>query len=197
MLIGLTGGIATGKSTFALMLARQLGALVFDADSCVHKLLSGDEKVRDRIRTAFGSASFSSQGHVDKPYLRNLIYSDPHAKKILEGILHPVVRAAWQSQAEQARFSQRPFIADIPLLFETGAERFFDAVLLVAASIDVQKERIHQRGHNEQLCEQMLASQLPIKEKVRRAEFVVWNDGDLENLNTEALAIRRLLMSHV
>jgi dephospho-CoA kinase len=197
MLIGLTGGIATGKSTFATLIVEQLGAKFFDADAFVHRLLNENKEVIECILNAFGPRSMSTSGNIDKTYLRNLIYSDAQAKKKLERILHPRVREAWMSTAEQSKISGSFFLADIPLLYETGSSDFFDTVLVVAASKSVQGERMLRRGYSKETCDKIMASQLPLNQKVQCADHVIWNDGLLKNLHMEAATVSRLLMSHV
>lgn len=186
MLLGLTGGIATGKTTFRQLLTTLRPLEVFDADACVHALLDDDPEVATAIGAAFGRRAIPSPGPPDKAFLRDRIYADPDARRQLESILHPRVRARWQKQAESCRAAHRDFLADIPLLYETGAQDHFDAVILVASSPDIQRTRLQRRGVDAGLAERMLASQWPIGEKVRLATHVVWNDGDLGALQRQA-----------
>jgi dephospho-CoA kinase len=186
MLLGLTGGIATGKTTFRLRLAEAHAFDVFDADACVHELLDGNPAVIASIADAFGSAALRPDGRPDKTFLRTLIYHDPDARRTLEGILHPRVRQRWQVLGAQARDQGRDFLADIPLLFETGAQEAFDTVVMVAASPATQQARLLARGRDAGLIERMLASQWSIEEKVRLADHVIWNDGGPEALRRQA-----------
>jgi dephospho-CoA kinase len=186
MLLGLTGGIATGKTTFRHCLVEAHTFDVFDADACVHELLDGDRAVITSIADAFGSAALTPAGQPDKTFLRNRIYHDPPARRTLEGILHPRVRQRWQRQGAKARDQGRDFLADIPLLFETGAQEAFDAVVMVAASPTTQQARLHGRGQDADLIERMLATQWSIGEKVRLADHVIWNDGAPEALRRQA-----------
>ena len=186
MLIALTGGIATGKTTFRRLLVDRHPFEVFDADACVHKLLSSDAGIIAAVTAAFGHGVLSSEGQVNRQALRPLVFADPDARRRLEAILHPAVRQRWQGRLDTCRESGRDFLADIPLLFETSGEGYFEASVLVAASGVVQRERLGARGLESGMVEQMLASQWPMVEKMRRAASVVWNDGTLGALARQA-----------
>ena len=194
MILGLTGGIATGKSTFREMLATRHDFLCFDADRCVHELLAHDNEVVSAIAAEFGG-QFITPGHgVDRARLRPVIFASSTARERLEGILHPRVRTAWRKLAADCRASGQDLICDIPLLFETGAEGFFDATVLVAASLQTQMVRIGARNIDEETMHAMLASQWPIVEKVGLASHVVWNDGDMASLQLQADLLLELLV---
>lgn len=196
MLLALTGGPATGKSTLAGLLAARHTFEAFDADACVHGLLAADRRIIAAVAAEFGPGVLDPTGAVHRPALRALVFPDPAARRRLEAILHPAVRHHWMEQAGRCREAGRDFLADIPLLFETGADRFFDATVAVATSADVQRRRLQERGLDEATVEGLLASQLPMDEKVRRAGSVVWNDGTLGALARQAdLLLERLFLS--
>ena len=186
MLIALTGGIASGKTTFRQLLVDRHPCEVFDADACVHSLLSSDPVAVSAIAETFGDGVISEGGQVDRPALRPLVFADPEARRRLEAILHPAVRSRWQAQLEACRVSGRDFLADIPLLFETSGQDYFDATVVVAASAATQRERLAARGFGLETAEAMLASQWPMLEKISRATAVVWNDGTLRALAHQA-----------
>jgi len=186
MLIALTGGIATGKTTFRSLLGERCAFEVFDADACVHELLRSDRETISAIADAFGVSVICGAGQVSRAALRPLVFSDPEARRRLEDILHPAVRSRWQAQLEACRLSGRDFLADIPLLFETSGQDHFDATVLVAASAATQRDRLAARGVGPEMAEAMLASQWPMVEKVIRATSVVWNDGSLGALARQA-----------
>lgn len=194
MLIGLTGGIATGKSTFAGFMRDILDLQFFDADASVHHLLDHSDLVKSSLRTTFGPSAFNLDGTVNKTLLRNLIYEDAKARKDLEGLLHPLVRESWMKMTQAAKVAEGTFLADIPLLFETGSSEYFDTVVVVACSESLQRDRMKRRGLDSKLQTKMLASQMPLEEKVRLADHVVWNDGSLENLKMEAIGLSRLFV---
>lgn len=196
MLLALTGGPATGKSTCAGLLAARHTFEAFDADACVHGLLAADHRIISAVDAEFGPGVLDPTGAVHRPALRALVFPDPAARRRLEAILHPAVRHHWMEQAGRCRETGRDFLADIPLLFETGADRFFDATVAVAVSADVQRRRLQERGLDQATVEGLLASQLPMDEKVRRADSVVWNDGTLGALARQAdLLLERLFLS--
>lgn len=186
MLIALTGGIATGKTTFRHLLGERCAWEVFDADACVHELLGTDRETISAIAEVFGVGVISATGDVNRAALRPIVFADPEARRRLEAILHPAVRGRWQAQLEACRLSKRDFLADIPLLFETSGQDQFDATVVVAAAAVTQRERLAARGVGREMAEAMLASQWPMVEKVNRATSVVWNDGTLGALARQA-----------
>jgi dephospho-CoA kinase len=107
----------------------------------------------------------------------------------LESILHPVVRARWQGLADDCRAHGRSFLADIPLLFETGAASAFDAAIVVSASPQVQRQRLVSRGLEQEMIDAMLASQWPIRQKIGLANHVIWNDGSLAELERQCVLL--------
>jgi dephospho-CoA kinase len=185
MIIGLTGGIAAGKSTVRELLAARTALQTFDADACVRRLLDGDEQVIREIRDRFGPDFINADGKPDRIRLRELIYTDPSARRRLEEVLHPRVRRQWQELREACLAKNRHLLADIPLLFETGAESYFEAVVVVACSPATQLSRLETRGIGRGMAEAMLASQWPIGQKIEKADFVIWNDGSLAALRRQ------------
>ena len=183
-ILGLTGGIATGKSTFASILQRELGVAFFDSDRCVHRLLAGDPATRDAVRAAFGPGILSPEGWPDRAALRELVFNSPTARRELEGILHPRVRAQWTAIVASARKTDAWQLIDIPLLYETGVQAEFDRVIVVAATHATQARRlVHERKLAPALAEQMIAAQLDIGSKLEKADHVIWNDSTVSNLD--------------
>lgn len=185
MIIGLTGGIAAGKSTVRQTLSSRNGLVTFDADSCVRHLLESDPQVKAGIRDLFGPRVLQTDGRPSRPALRELVFHDPEARRKLEGLLHPLVRAQWQAARERCAAAGQDFLADIPLLYETGAESFFDAVVVVACSTAAQLARLEARGISPATAQAMLASQLPLGQKIENAAFAIWNDGTLVALGRQ------------
>ncbi|MFM8808984.1 MAG: dephospho-CoA kinase, partial [Chthoniobacterales bacterium] len=185
MTVGLTGGIAAGKSIVRQTLANAVGLAVFDADACVHRLLENEASVATAIRRELGESFLRPNGKPDRKALRELVFRDVAARRKLEAILHPLVRAEWSVRLEECRAKSIHFLADIPLLYETGAEDFFDSVVVVACSQEAQLDRLLARGIKAGTAQAMLASQLPIGQKVARANFVIWNDGSLVALGRQ------------
>jgi dephospho-CoA kinase len=185
--VGITGGVGTGKSSFVRAFVSHMSCDVFDADACVHETLAGDAGVLARIRAVFGDAVFAANGSFDRVAMRELAFRDSTARRRLEDILHPAVRARWQPRVAMARASGRVLLLDIPLLYETGAESECDRVLVVACHPGTQRERLLQnRGLAPALIERMIEAQLDLAAKVERADHVVWNDGSPLALDEQA-----------
>jgi len=175
--IGITGGVATGKSTVARRLLAALGDTVpadlFDADFEARRLTDVDLVVQEKIKSAFGAQVFDSEGNLARNRLRELVFHDAVARKTLESILHPRIREAWIGRAR----GERLLLADIPLLYETGAEPYFDRIIVTACSCVSQIQRlVHGRQLSESIARQMIQAQMPLEEKVRRADYLVWTD---------------------
>lgn len=176
--IGITGGVATGKSSFTRALFGKIAGKVFDADQCVHRLLAADVAVIEQVKRAFGPQVISSDGGIDRVSVRAIVFEDEVKRGQLEAILHPRVRDEWVSEARAAKASDEIFFADIPLLYETAAEGECDKVLVIACSPEVQRRRMAEnRSLASALIERMIKSQLDLTVKVSRADHVVWNDG--------------------
>jgi dephospho-CoA kinase len=185
--IGITGGIATGKSAFVAELRRLLpAATFFDADRAAHDLY-GVTEVRALLTEAFGAGIYSADGGLNRAALRSIVFADPEKKQALEQILHPRIRRQWAVQAESRRESTELFFGDIPLLYETGGEILCDRVVVVACSQRIQLQRLMARSSlNTAGAEQIVAAQMPLAEKIARADHVVWNNGPLTTLAAQA-----------
>jgi dephospho-CoA kinase len=185
--IGITGGISMGKSTFVECLRELLpGATFFDADYAAHALMTRPE-VQKQIRREFGGQVFSTAGDLNRTKLRAIVFADATKKRALERILHPRIRRQWRTEAKEHRNSPTFFFADIPLLYETGGESLCDRVVVVACSQKVQMARLRKRMSIKSAdARQMINSQMPLEEKIRRADHVVWNNGDRASLMQQA-----------
>ncbi len=185
--IGITGGISTGKSTFCDCLREILpAAKFFDADLAARSLAELPE-VKKEILSQFGSGVFSATEDLNRAKLRAIVFDDATKRRALEQILHPRIRRQWMAQAERHRNSPDLFFADIPLLYETGGETLCERVVVVACSHKVQLDRLAQRkllkGSE---AEQMINSQMALEEKIKRADHVVWNNGERATLMEQA-----------
>lgn len=186
-LIGITGGIATGKSTFTNSLAQLLPGEVFDADRTAHELLSGDSAVRLAVETSFGVGYFGSDGLPDRARLRELIFSNDLHRRRLEEILHPAIRARWIARAGLAVENGGWLYVDLPLLYETAAESQFDRVIVVACSPATQHRRLElERGLAAEIAVKIIAAQLDLDTKIKRADHLVWTDSTTESLDSQA-----------
>jgi dephospho-CoA kinase len=169
-ILGLTGSVGMGKSTTAGFFA-EAGVPVHDADRVVHRLYEGEAV--DAIEAAFPGTT--TGGKVDRAKLGARVLNDPAALKRLESIVHPLVQAAQRRLMAEAEAGGRPVVLlDIPLLFETGGDRRCDAVVVVSAPPEVQRERVLARpGMTAEKLDAMLARQMPDAEKRARADFIV------------------------
>ena len=192
--LGITGGIASGKSTFCKLLLECIRAEFFDADVCVAELLEGDEAVRKQIVNEIHPAAYGVEGRPNRALLRELIYHDAWKKQALEKILHPIVRQRWLARAQRAAGAGQIFMADIPLLFETSAEALFDRVVIVGCAPEIQLARLGGRpGLTPEISKKIVASQLPVGVKISRSHHVIWNDGALDALIAQTRLFSRYL----
>ena len=178
--IALTGGIATGKSTVASLLALH-GFRVIDADAVAHRLL---DEHSGWVAETFG-ARFVENGKVLRGELGKVIFSDPEAKATLEAYLHPLIREAIEEESERQDAFKFPYLIDIPLYFETQAYPIRDSVVVYTPKA-VQLQRFMKRsGFGEAEALRRIESQMDIEEKKRRATWVIDNSGDLKHLQEE------------
>ncbi len=178
MIIGITGGIATGKSSVSTRLRGFLPeANVFDADLAARDLAKNDPEARREIAQTFGPEIYSA-GDLNRAALRAIIFADPEKKRALEQILHPRIRRQWAAEAESHRGPNQIFLADIPLLYETGGKSLCDRVVVVACSAATQLQRLMARSSlSREAATEMIAAQMPLTEKMKRADYVIWNNG--------------------
>lgn len=187
-ILGLTGGIATGKSTAIAIMQRECPSLVvFDCDQAVGQLFEQGE-VLDELVEAFGSEILDREGRLQRGFLREQVFDDAPARTRLEKILHPRVRK--ECLVKLAQSSKDPsttlFIADVPLLFESGFDFGQELNLVVATSEATQKIRLKTRSHlADRMISSILKAQLPILEKVARGDVVFWNEGPLSILERQ------------
>jgi len=182
--IGLTGGIAAGKSE-ALKAFARLGAATLSSDAVVHELLEG-EPLRGRLAGRWGP-EVVSDGVVDRAKVGEVVFADPEELTWLESQIHPLVRertAEWLlSLPEETEVA----VVEVPLMFEVGSDAVFDTTVAVVTTDEVRRERAAARGHT--LVDEREARQLPQAEKAERAEHVVENDGSVEDLERALSAL--------
>ncbi|ALJ56387.1 Dephospho-CoA kinase [Candidatus Xiphinematobacter sp. Idaho Grape] len=194
--VAITGGIASGKTSFCRHLSVFLeNTEWFDADACVSRLLDGSEEVRVETAKVLGKGVYVG-GKLDRAQVRSRIFSDPRRRVQLERVLHPRVRKIWMAQAVRSKAVGRKFVADVPLLYEAGWETACDFIAVIACSSAKQLQRLTSRGVCESLARKMIAVQLPMEEKMRRAHEVVWNNGPLQLLTEQARITADYLNEH-
>jgi transcription termination factor Rho len=176
----LTGGIASGKSTICRLLREWMPAVViFDCDASVHRLLDSDAGVAAAVGEAFGVQALDRHGRPDRDFLRQQVFSDEAARCRLESILHPrVLEECLDSRQQAVTRGAELFVADVPLFYERGFDFGQSQVIVVASTHSTQVQRLKARsGFEVDLIESIIASQLPVQEKISRADVVFWNEG--------------------
>lgn len=182
--IGLTGGIASGKSTVA-SLFRAWGAFVADADEISRHALDPDTDCYEKTVAAFGRGILHGDGTVDRRKVASIVFSDKKALNLLNGIIHPYVRRIIRadSQTAYAESPKRMIVWDVPLLFETGYDEEVAKTVVVTARQSLRIERIVARDASTRAAAlRRIRAQMPDREKVRRADLVIRNNGSLEEL---------------
>ena len=196
-IIGLTGGIATGKSTVSAMLEKA-GAAIIDADRIARAVVEKGLPAHREIIANFGSGVLLPDGEIDRDVLGDIIFNDPVKKTLLNSIVHPRVKKEVDRQLRQIK-KTRPesiVILDIPLLFESKMHHDLEDVIVVYAPQHIQIERLMQRDKisaTDALAR--IGSQMPIEEKKKMATLVIDNSGNIEDTHEQTLAIFKLLKS--
>ncbi|MUT65814.1 dephospho-CoA kinase [Paenibacillus sp. NEAU-GSW1] len=184
MKIGLTGGIATGKSTVASMLVER-GALLVDADQVAREVVMPGEPALEAVASKFGQAVIHKEdGTLDRAALGAIVFKDKEMLAQLEGILHPAIRERMKQRIAQyeADFPNKLIVADIPLLYETGQDKQYEGVMVAYVPERIQQERLMKRNSiSADEASRRIGLQMDIEEKKRRAEWVIDNSGTLED----------------
>ncbi|TNE46726.1 MAG: dephospho-CoA kinase [Deltaproteobacteria bacterium] len=189
-LFGLTGGIASGKSTVAQIL-RDQGFVVLSADILAREVVQPGEQAYQDIVDTFGSEVVQEDGQLDRAALGRIVFANPEKRKQLEGITHPsIAQRAAEQIAEYAGQGQTHLFYEVPLLFETNMQAMFHATILVALSPEEQQKRLQQReGLTNEEALQRIQSQMPLEEKQALADYVIDNSGTLDDLQREVQLI--------
>ncbi len=192
---GLTGSIASGKSTVAGILA-QMGAVVLDADLMARQAVVKGSRGWNEVVGVFGRTILGDDGRIDRRKLGDLVFSDPDKRARLEKIIHPLVRSQMDLEVERIR-GRNPHavvVQDIPLLFEAGMDQGLDEIIVVYAPESIQLERIVRRdGLSLAQARARIRSQMPLEEKKRRATMVIDNSGTLEETRRQTEQVYRRL----
>lgn len=182
MVIGLTGGMGSGKSTAARLFENQ-GFRRIDCDEIAHDLLSNDGDVKRSIKEAFGSEVFDCEGEVDRRALGSIVFESEDKLSELEAILHPRIRDAWL-----ARIASDPdarWVVEIPLLFEKNLQNRVDFTVCVFSDLSTQVKRLQLKGIDRAQALARIEKQMPVSEKAEIADFVLLNEGSLEFLDEQ------------
>ena len=179
-LFGLTGGIGMGKSTAAELL-RQRGAAVVDTDQLARQVVEPGQPALAEVHARFGAEVIAGDGTLNREELARRVFANAAARRDLEAILHPRIRALWQAQAQTWRNEGRDFaVVVIPLLFESHTENEFDAILCVACTSGTQRQRLLSRGWTPEQIEQRNQAQSTVEKKMSLSHFVLWTEGTVE-----------------
>ena len=191
--VALTGGIATGKS-YVLEQFRRCGVPCLDADVLAHGVTAAGTEATTAIAERFGTQILATDGSVDRRKLGPIVFADRAARLELESIVHPAVqRAIAMGVRAFALMGDALAIVDVPLLYETGAEKDFDRVIVTACAPETQLTRLVQRGLTEDAARQRLAAQWPTERKTARADFVVKTDGTFEETDRQVARVMKNL----
>jgi len=187
--LGLTGGIGCGKSTLAELMAKA-GWHVIDSDAIAARLMAPGRPNHKNIVSAFGRDILSADGSINRRALADLVFHDSALRQKLNDATHPEIRQAWQAESAQLQQTnpENKIVVVIPLLFETGAEKEFSAVLCVGCSPALQMARLRERGWADEHIERRLHSQWPLDRKIQHSNFVFWNNGSRDSLQSQLVA---------
>ncbi|OMF21570.1 dephospho-CoA kinase [Paenibacillus sp. FSL H8-0548] len=182
MIIGLTGGIASGKSTIAQMLVER-GALLVDADQVAREVVLPGEPALEAIASTFGQAVLEEDGSLNRKALGEIVFKDKASLAKLEAITHPAIRSTMQNRLHSysEQFPNRLVVADIPLLYETKQENLYEGIMVVYVPAEVQHARLMERNQlSEEEARRRVALQMNIEQKRQKADWVIDNSGTFE-----------------
>ena len=190
VVIGVTGGVGTGKSTVAKMF-RELGAVVVDADAIAHQVMEPKRLAWRRIVDTFGEGILNEDQTIHRQRLASIVFTDAQRRKQLEAIIHPQVVRHIKQHLHRLKRNRRVkgVVLDVPLLIETGADRLVDALVVVTAPPDVQRERLARRYGVLEPVEARIASQWELSAKVALADYVVDNANGVDVTRTQVKRI--------
>jgi dephospho-CoA kinase len=190
LIIGLTGGIASGKSTVARMLL-ELGIPVIDADQIAREVVEIGEEAYLQIVEKFGEEILKDDKTIDRAKLGAIVFNDERKRKLLNSIVHPAVRKKMLEQKEQyVKKGEKTIVLDIPLLFESNLTHLVDKIVVVYVEDYIQLERLMTRnGFSKEEAEARIKAQMPLKEKAAKADAVIDNNGTMEQTKEQLLNI--------
>jgi dephospho-CoA kinase len=180
--VGLTGGIACGKST-ALGFFEARGWATYSTDAIVAHLLAEDQELAESVRKEFGPDFLLPEGGVDKGKLATIVFSDSSKRRWLEQLVHPLVREEWVSQVSRSAGTRH--LVEIPLLFENNLESLFSCVISIYCSQNLQRKRLIDKGMTIEDANARIDAQMPVQEKIEKSDVTLHNDGDLSHLEAQ------------
>lgn len=192
--VGITGGIGSGKTTIC-RLFETMGIAVYYADDAAKWLMNNDIGIREAIITHFGVMMYLPDGNLHRSALSAAVFEQPKKLRLLESIVHPAVLKHSQAWIDAQPDTAPYVLKEAAILFESGSFRQLDRIITVVAPIDLRIERVMQRDHsNEAAIRARIALQMPDEEKIKRSDFVIYNDG-LQLLIPQVVAIHRALLA--
>lgn len=193
LVIGLTGGLGTGKSTVASIL-KELGLTVIDADQIGHQLLRPGTGVYRQVLSGFGPEILKPNGEIDRRVLGKMVFNDPEKRRLLNGITHPAIKAQLRAEVDSLKAKGENVVLEVPLLFEAKMEEEVDEIWVVSASGPTQMQRIMERnGMTTTEAQSRIKAQMSLAEKIAQADVVIKNEGTIADLRkqVETLLKRR------
>lgn len=183
MIIGLTGGIASGKTTVSKILKTK-GFLIYDADEIAREI-SKEEEVKKELISYFGEQILDKASNIDRKKLKDIVFKDKEKLEELNRIIHPRVYVFFKSIRERNDY-KKTIVFDVPLLFESGIDKLCDKILLVLADRELKIKRIIKRdGISKELAEKIIGSQMSDDEKIKKADIIIENNDSIEDLKEQ------------
>ena len=197
--VGLTGGIATGKSTVGAMFV-ELGCHLIESDQITHQLFEPGQAVHATVVQQFGKRILAADGTIDRRILGDIVFKDPQARAKLNSLVHPAIIQRQQEWLKEMEAQDRRGIAivDAALMIEVGTYKNYDKVIVVTGSPEIQRERLRARSAlSEEQIESRIRSQMPTEEKLKYADFVIDNSGSIGSTRAQVERVYRQLRAAV
>lgn len=190
-IVGLTGGIGSGKSTVSQIFAK-LGVPIIDTDAIAHQLVSPGQDALAQIVEAFGQQMLTPEGGLDRARMREIVFNDPEKREALEAILHPLIRQAALAQIHKLELDHTYCILVVPLLVEKGWYTMVDRILVVDAPVELQRHRVRERsGLSDSQFDSILDQQATREQRLAHADDVIVNDKSIQQIENEVNKLHR------